>query len=95
MTTLRFEAQDLGIGTIKMVESQLKGDKVLDLEFTTLWETRCLISTFFLQIPLITFSHGFLSSMEGSRIFITPQWWLDGRLNIHFLFWEEQNAYAS
>ena len=34
----------MGIGTIspKMVESQLEGDEVVDLDFTTLWAWRVL-----------------------------------------------------
>ena len=39
MPTTRFGAQEVGIGTIspKMVEPQLEGDKVVDLDVTTLW----------------------------------------------------------
>jgi hypothetical protein len=41
MPTRRYGAQQLGVGTIasKMVEPQLEGNKLVNLDFTTLWAT--------------------------------------------------------
>jgi hypothetical protein len=46
-----------------MVESPLEGGKVVDMNFTTLGRnTRCLMASFFLQLPLFPFSLGFILS---------------------------------
>jgi hypothetical protein len=65
MPTIRFGAQELGIGAIspKMVEPQLEGDNVADLIFKTLLATPMLdlASSFdFSSFPslLVFFSNG-------------------------------------
>ena len=83
MNTTRFGAQELGIGTIspKMVEPQLEGDKVVDLDHHNLGEELpLLLPSIFLFFP---FSLGFLSSssMEAELIFVTlgGGGWLKGK----------------
>jgi hypothetical protein len=46
-----------------------------DMDFTTLWETQCLISNFFLQLSLFSFSFDFviISSMEANLEFVSLQ----------------------
>ena len=54
MNTTRFEAQELGIGTIspKMVEPELEGDKVVDLKHHNLGEELpLLLPSIFLFFP--------------------------------------------
>jgi len=83
MNTTIFGAQELGIGTIspKMVEPQLEGDKVVDLDHHNLGEELSLL------LPLIfiffLFSLGFLSFslMEDELIFVTlgGGCWMEGK----------------
>jgi hypothetical protein len=57
-----------------MVESPLEGDKVVDMNFTTLGRnTHCLMESFFLQLPLFPISLGFIlsSPMETNLQFFS------------------------
>jgi hypothetical protein len=74
MSITRFETQELGIGAIslRMVEPELEGDKVVDLVFTALWVRSGAKFTFFLQLFLFSFVW-FSFPMEAT---------LDGRLTI-------------
>ena len=84
MNTTRFGTQKLGIGTIspKMVESELEGDKVVDLDHHNLGEELPFSSSFNLPLlPLL--SLGFLSSslLEDELIFVTfgGGCWMEGK----------------
>ena len=80
MNTIRFGAQELGIGTIspKMVEPKLEGDKVVDLDHHNLGEELpLLLPSIFLFFPC---SLGFLSSslledeLISSHLMVAAGW---------------------
>ena len=82
MNTTRFGTQELGIETIspKMVEPELEGDKVVDLDHHNLGEKLpFLLPSIFLFFPC---SLSFLSSLlEDELIFVTlgGGCWMEGK----------------
>jgi hypothetical protein len=71
--SIRFGAQELGIGTIspKMVEQQFEEDKDADLVSSQLGKSRCLIQLLPSTSPISLLSW-FCFPMEVVLIFVTP-----------------------
>lgn len=95
MATIRFEDQELGIGMItpKMVESHLEGEKVVDLDVTTLGRSSvCLLVSSSFNLSFFTFLSRFSLLLLLNLIFVTCArgCWMEGKTS-HSLTRKDQN----